>query len=291
MEANQYNTLFDTTVRRKILDGTIPIVVRIPIKSEEKFTLFNANRNEYLPYLLRNSLDEFLEEVGQTMTSITYMVNEQSIKWNTPIGVIFDNLHNGTLPMEITIGVTQNDTIFQPYENVDTLKNYHIQQLKESAYLKFNSIHVIRQLEVEYIDPLWEGHTINKLEEYEKLFNAIILPGDAWEYLPIRWYFGTQRRFTETISTITDDHLTTLHEGLITFLKQKDVTEQDPELLKLLKSSENINEIINNTVEIIIQGITIPLDTPLLWLTLNMANSDQFLHIILRNSDDVLILI
>ncbi|EKE41193.1 hypothetical protein ENUP19_0253G0029 [Entamoeba nuttalli] len=288
MQVAEYSSLIDSTIKRKVIEGTIPLIVRIPFKNEEKFTLYNASRNEYLPFLLKNSLTEFLQEVEQPISSVTYTVNEQNVKWYFPIGVIFDALHNGSLPMEITIGISQNQSTFQPYENEETIKNYHIQQLKESVYLRYGSIQTIRQLAVESITPLWECHAQNKLEEYEQLLNPILITGENWQNIPIHWYFGSQRRYTDCIPVIINDHLTTLIEGLQVFLKERDINDNDPPSLQLLKT--NAFEQCPNLC-IVIQGITIPLDTPLLWLALNLSHSDLFLHVVIRKTDELLIVI
>ena len=105
MEASEYKTLIDDTIKTKVIEGTIPIIVRIAGTDGDKYTLFNASRNEYLPCLLKNSLDEFLADTGSNISSVTYTVNDIKVKWTLPIGVIFDLISNGALPMEVIIGV------------------------------------------------------------------------------------------------------------------------------------------------------------------------------------------
>ena len=284
MQVSEYNTLINTNIKRKILEGTIPIIVRIPMKTEEKYTLFNVNRNEYLPVLLKNALTEFLQETEQTMQSITYSVDEIPVKWYLPIGVIFDSIHNGSLPMEISIGIAPQQRQLFPYENEESMKNYFIQQMKEGCFLKYGSIQELRKLEVDLIDPLYQGHALTKLEEYDKLYSSITIGEEAWQHVPVHWYFGTQKHISDAIPTQIDDHLTTIHEAIEYIMKERVLTENDPEALRMLQ-----NEDYAETLKFIVQGISVPPETPLLWMALNMSHSDGFVNICVRKESELLI--
>ncbi|ELP87001.1 hypothetical protein EIN_318600 [Entamoeba invadens IP1] len=286
MKADQYTTLVDSSIRRKVVEGTIPIIVRIPFKAEDKYTLYNASRNEYLPILLQSSIQDFLADVEQQPTALAFFINDQPIKWCWPIGVIFDALHNGSLPMEITLGVNVNDVKFQPYENEESIKNFHIQQLKESVYLRFKTIQPIRKLEVGLIPPLWEAHAQTKLEDYEKVYNPLVITDEDWDCVPIHWYFGNGRRYTDAILTLTEGKLTTVGDGVKIFFNEREIDQQQEKLVVLKDGKIEENKFV-----VIIQGVTVPLDTPLLWLALNMSGSDMFLHIVVRPADDLLITI
>ena len=286
MQANEYQTLVDAGIKRKVIEGTIPIIVRIPMKTEEKFTLFNASRNEYLPVLLKNTLAEFLQETEQPLSAVTYTVNDQLVKWYLPIGVIFDTIHNGTLPMEISIGISQQTRQILPFENEESLKNYFIQQLKEACFLKYGSIQELRKLEVELINPLWEGHALTKLDEYDKLYNPIIFGSENWEHVPVHWYFGTQKHIGDAIPTLTEDNLTTIADAIPHILKERTPAETDPEAFTLLQKENYTEELC-----FVVQGIDVPIDTPLLWLALNMAQSDGFVHISVRKGSELLVIV
>ena len=105
MQAEQYDTLLDQPVRRRVIEGTVPLIVRVPLKTEERFVLFNAPRSEYLPCLLRGLIGDFVSELEQSVSAVVFMVGEREVKWSLPIGVIFDAVHNGALPMEVTLGI------------------------------------------------------------------------------------------------------------------------------------------------------------------------------------------
>ena len=181
----------------------------------------------------------------------------------------------------------------QMYESEKTFQDYFIQQLKESQYLKFDCITALRQLKVEAIEPLSKGHAINKLDEYNKCYEVAAFTDNKWGNIPVRFYFGSMRRFTTAIPTYTDDHLTTLNEGLSLLLKDHVICEEDPEIMKEMKDRMNEEKDIfeGNDISMIVQGITMNKDVNLLWLALNMSHSDQFVHVILRKSKDLLILI
>ena len=174
------------------------------------------------------------------------------------------------------------------YESEETLKNYFIQQLKESAYLRFGSIQSIRQLELESIEPIWAGHVQSRVEDYDQLYGRLTLTGSAWEHVPVAWYLGTQRRYTDAIHTETDGHLTTVAEGIAALLLGRVASESDPDVMRTLREAGGA---VPDALAVVVQGVSVPLETPLLWLALNMGSPDQFVHVVVRPKEDFLVLV
>ena len=125
-----------------------------------------VSRSTYLP-LISAPLKEHFSLSNIPVNDELYFKDkntDQILKWNFPVGVLFDLLGNPEdLPWNVVVyfqGFPTN-TLVKLSTGTDgtggSLKSHYMNCVKEACFLKFSDIDNLRSLSTEQRDQLWEG--------------------------------------------------------------------------------------------------------------------------------------
>eukprot|EP01117_Protostelium_nocturnum_P012356 TRINITY_DN4553_c0_g2_i1.p1 TRINITY_DN4553_c0_g2~~TRINITY_DN4553_c0_g2_i1.p1 ORF type:complete len:271 (+),score=64.79 TRINITY_DN4553_c0_g2_i1:116-928(+) len=260
--------LDDFEIRKELWKTCIPIHFKL---HPNELSALNSppplyktvNRNTFLPLLassIRKHFSSFITtlHLGTHESELWFEYNGTPLKWNYPVGVLYDIFSTSSSPLwEVVVrfqGFPSDQLI--PYQNENSVKNYFLNSLKESVYIKNGDCSKINSLSVSDSADLWEGF---KQLDYNRFWgsNRKLHPESNLKFIPIRLFKRNQSSYTqEIIFPLRDNN------------KPKQLEDIFSEI-----GSENPSSVI-------ISGVQPPLDSPLLWVSENLCHPDHFLYII-----------
>jgi autophagy-related protein 5 len=212
-----------------------------------------------------------------------FVLNISMFQWPFQVTSHFQNFPRHSLPR-------------CQYTNDQSIRRHLTHTIREAVYLRYGYIKMLQQLSPTEHTELLDTLLSHNFEKYtailQKLFSAI--PNhEYWKYVPTRVYFVNfwkkeheekDMLWKEQQWIATQRPLPPFRENehnQRTLLTLKDVFQQCVstavfESLSLPSLSYNVCALI--------QGITIPLSTPLYWLALHASHPDLFLYIVFVKS-------
>jgi len=275
MEQGDATDLREEEVRKAIWLGAIPIVFTITpneitnLNSPDPYYLL-VPRDTYLPLVTGPVKEHFsLSNVPVNSDEMWLKYKETAIKWQYPIGVLFDLLGNpDELPWPITVSFQGLPTgNIMRYPDAPTLKSIYMNSVKEANFLKFGDVRKVIDLSAEEQNNLWEGLISNDYDKFWEVNNKLIPDKHEFKSLAIRII---RSKDTKPIiqEPITDSgpERKTLGDVLSQLLPELFPSKSEP----------------SDRAVAIIQGISPPLNTPITWLTEHCSHPDNFLYLIVR---------
>ncbi|KAH0795871.1 hypothetical protein GPJ56_000238 [Histomonas meleagridis] len=233
--------------QKSLFEATVPI--RFTIQELNVPLCFNANRNMSLGYFVFNFLGNFIEE--ENLDDMWFCSEGKPIKWELPLGVIYD--------------------IFIPQDNIFTPLTIEIrfEDFPEDRVQKCDSLQVVKQI---FIDSFKESCSLTHDTNFAQANPDI--QGKIWRSID-------KKDSKEFISSFE--------------LYTKDINSWKMWPIKLIDKELNITDISVNVEEgqnfrnlfelkgvkadaVKIQGINIPLETPLKNIVETMLYPDGFLY-------------
>lgn len=237
-------------------------------------------RMSYLPLVTKRVRDHFLPSAPAIEDEMWFEFNSTPLKWDLPIGVLFDLVSCGEeLPMKITVHFQGFPTKgILRCRNLATVQAHFFNSLKECCYLIFSTAKAAGSLTQADHNELWKSvlqsdRTAHALvcAKLEAMFGA----NSREPKLPVRMLlsgFGSELNYDmriiqrpldpvgsegapQTLGSILRATVPT-----IVFAPEDDTT-------------------IKKNIQVLIQGIPVPLHTPAKWLCDHLRHPDLFLYI------------
>lgn len=208
---------------------------------------------------------------------------KHALKWNYPIGVLYDLYHNSDDPLwKLTVHFQSypSDDILMKCENINIVKQSFFNNLKESIFLSFNNISTISTLKKDDQNALWNGVKKAKYNLYFPIYQTIFGRNNIKNNKLIRYPFRLLLKgFNDKIDLIPisrpikidENHILTLQECLIEII---------PGIMEMYYD-QNEQKQHKYNISIKIQGMNIPLNTPMIWLIHHATYADCFLYIVI----------
>eukprot|EP00340_Litonotus_pictus_P007084 CAMPEP_0170522254 /NCGR_PEP_ID=MMETSP0209-20121228/7714_1 /TAXON_ID=665100 ORGANISM="Litonotus pictus, Strain P1" /NCGR_SAMPLE_ID=MMETSP0209 /ASSEMBLY_ACC=CAM_ASM_000301 /LENGTH=252 /DNA_ID=CAMNT_0010809685 /DNA_START=26 /DNA_END=784 /DNA_ORIENTATION=+ len=232
--------------------------------------MFNIERSGYLVVAIRDILTNFEKyfPVGYKEGDLWFSLNNTPLKWNLPFGVILDSLVRDTSDLPIYITAHFRNFPEQQlirYKNLDTLRFYYLNSLKEACTLRNGSAKEVLNLST---------RETNKLLEI--VFNPNKMFKDFWDLQSQIFDKSINKRFpAKFVFNKTDIVLT----------KPFNVWEEnslDLDLKHFILSSfdkEATEHMLSPDCKILINSNEFDLSTPMIFLVANFSYMDMFLYI------------
>ncbi|MBX9718837.1 MAG: autophagy protein 5, partial [Microbacteriaceae bacterium] len=197
-------------------------------------------------------------------SSSTSTSNEVPLKWQYPIGVLFDMYGNPqSYPWKLILRFKDfPEQLLRCEKGVETVRWHYMQVLKEASYLKFRTKAQVHRMPLKQQRNLWQA--VSTIPPHYDLFHQTIQPlaGDTIISLAIRVLQPTKSnsfKQSPVIPLNADGSEKTLKAVLQEILQ----TEFSP-------ASQRV----------VIQGISAPLDSSIVWLSKICMHPEHFLWIV-----------
>nr|XP_039264386.1 autophagy protein 5-like [Styela clava] len=233
-------------------------------------------RNSYLPLINDKIKKHFAQYIGEFNESdIWYDYDGRPLKWHHPIGVLWDLLcyDKQTTPIEITVHFKDFpvESIIC-YHQMDAIEANFMSMLKEADHLKHRG-QVMNNMNKSQHKQLWNSLKNNNFDQFWSI-NSKLMEGyegtAVFKYIPLRVYTKDHvfQRLVSPISEAENPSETCLNDCLSSIFKQ-------------CLSSQKLENFVA-----VIQGIEVPLNSKMQWLSEHLSNADNFLHVALINNND-----
>ncbi|KAI9292579.1 APG5-domain-containing protein [Neoconidiobolus thromboides FSU 785] len=281
------------------------------LEFEEYYTLvpknsyFSLNLFKVVTYIFLNVMNDpdfSWEEIWLEYKGIP-------LKWHFPVGLLHDllthkdkisNIKKDTWEVVIRYGNYPSDKLYRvakfTAENPLPDSDYFMSMIKESNYIRHGNTKKVMNLTKEEHIQLWESlisHDFKAFWNIQSTLNSYDLTLNFKEsnnnefpkHIPFRLYYSD--------SSKTLDYPSVIQELISPFNSEENEKEETNDKLitigdcvyNILKDIVNIQDMSRDldTFDIIIQSISVPLNTPLIWLYLHLMYPDSFLHIVVTD--------
>lgn len=268
-------------------------------------------RISYLPLVTEKVHNHFATYAPALSDGMWFEFNGNPLKWNFPIGVLYDlyiheQYKNPNNNDNNDGKIDQNDdpvwkiiVHFQSYpsedvimrcDNINAVKILFFNYLKQSLFLAYNNINAIASLKKDDQNALWNGVCTADYNLYfpiyQSLFGRISNKHSKMMRYPFRIIL---RGFDEGDNTQKKIDLIPIQRPIKV---NNDENDTDGNIITLEKCLKHIipgvmqmyyNQNNNKQIDIIIQGMKIPLNVPMMWLIRHATSADCFLYIVIVN--------
>ncbi|KAL7641761.1 UNVERIFIED_CONTAM: hypothetical protein RMT77_007635 [Armadillidium vulgare] len=264
----------DREILREIWDGRIPI--SFSLSSDDCCTLSPPDphylmvpRMSYFPIVLDKVKKYFTRSINSELKIDEIWLDFEGIplKWNYPIGVLFD-LHTGgkTIPWPLTVHFSNfpEESIIR-CRSREAIESQFLASVKEADAFKHRG-QVVKNMQMQDHKQLWTGLCNDKFDQFWTINRKLMDCNgeEGFKNIPFRLFLKDevpiqrlQKPFGEDGSRLT--------------------------LEDLLKNV--LPRTLNENYRVTIQGIEPPWDTPLQWLSEHLSHPDNFLYICVLQSE------
>eukprot|EP01101_Sappina_pedata_P009316 TRINITY_DN5396_c0_g1_i1.p1 TRINITY_DN5396_c0_g1~~TRINITY_DN5396_c0_g1_i1.p1 ORF type:complete len:303 (+),score=70.90 TRINITY_DN5396_c0_g1_i1:39-947(+) len=282
----------DYEICRESWEGSIPILIQLaPDENStnhapDPFCMM-VPRNSYFPLItdpIREYFSSYITSLSASPDEIWFDFRNIPLKWQYPIGVLFDlyalagldSNVNSALPWILTIHFREypKDILLRcsADEAKVLAKSNFMNTLKEANYLKHGDIVKINSFSFVQQDNLWEGLIKGQFDTFWEV-NQLLLSGSdpkSFKYVPMRVF----RSLDSTV------HPPLIQEPISPFNPKTGAALTLGQALLDLFPSQMVSESeMAQGVRILIEGISPPLCTPIAWLSQYMSHPDNFLYV------------
>ncbi|GAU95815.1 hypothetical protein RvY_07367 [Ramazzottius varieornatus] len=256
----------DREILRELWNGQVP--VHFVLSSEEITTVETPQpyfalvpRQTYFPLCLEKVNRHFLKSTSHAANAEVWLDWEGTpLRLHYPVGVLFDMYANeGILPWTVTVHYTnfpESELIHLPSR--DAVEAHFMFTLKEADSLKHKNT-LVSNMQKKDHKQLWTGLLNDRYDQFWAINRKLMetsTENPFFRYIPFRIY-QPDKPFIQTLVRPVDE------EGRRLTLEQ------------LLKRT--LPDASDRTVKI--QGIRVPEQTPIQWLSEHFSHPDNFLHI------------
>lgn len=307
-------------LREQIWNGCVPVLFDMAtnevINKKDPVSIFLLlPRISYLPLVTEKVHNHFATYAPALSDGMWFEFNGNLLKCNFPIGVLYDlyiheqykNPNENNNNHDNNDGkIDQNDdpvwkiiVHFQSYpsedvimrcDNINVVKILFFNYLKQSVFLAYNNINAIASLKKDDQNALWNGVCKADYNLYFPIYQSISNKHSKMMRYPFRIIL---RGFDEEHNTQKKIDLIPIQRPIKVNNDENDKDGNIITLEKCLKDiipgvmqmyyNQNNNYNNNKQIDIIIQGMKIPLDVPMMWLIRHATSADCFLYIVIVN--------
>lgn len=257
-------------IRTAVANGKIPICFEMldtEITSLHRPSPFYvmAPRQSYLPLASRAAREIFKEsapEVGEF--GVWYETNGDNkvpLRWNVPLGVLYDLFGNGALPWRVLIRFQGfPKSLLVSCTNEADVEASFFNSFKQALSLRFGNAKRFMELPKQDQEQLWEGVALSRWDDYRSALFSVIEPNAP----------SSQNAAVRMFSTNQPQKMLQVPISLAGSVTLGDA------LRKFGFAGEK------ETV-VVVQGVTPPLTTPLAELCAEMCAYDLFLYCVVQH--------
>ncbi|KAJ2497942.1 autophagy protein 5 [Coemansia sp. RSA 1972] len=274
-------------------------------------------RINYLPFITGRVKEQWLDpmlalsgvravdDMTINESDIWFEYNGQPLRWHYPAGLLYDmlvsNVAHGEpeLPWSLTLHVRKfpvRKLIPQP--STQQMRDMFMAMIKEADFIRNGSTKRVMDLAKSDQMQLLDGLEVHSFEKYYAIHSIIVPLHDAKavvvssgskarsglpKAIPLKFYMlsGQEDANDSTQPDISQFHVSQLPVPL-TKDGSEPMTVADAFRLSYEITDTSGNAFITNCA-CLCQGITIPWETPIAWLTDNLFYADCFLHLVVVN--------
>ncbi|XP_045197350.2 autophagy protein 5-like [Mercenaria mercenaria] len=257
----------DRGILRDVWEGKIPVCFTLAqdeVIAEQPEPVYQMlPRHSYFPIVtekISKHLSQYVdkEKVGEMWIDF----EGQPLKWHNPVGVLYDLYGSySSLPWKLTVHFQDfpEDEIIHCVGR-EAVEAHFMSMLKEADALKHRS-NIINGMQKKDHKQMWMGLVHDKFDQFWPINKRLMenTGDDMFRYIPFRIY-QIDRPFIQLL------------------FKPHSEEGNEHTLEDLLKFAlPDLDESKNQKV--LIQGIEVPTDSPVLWLSEHFSYPDNFLHI------------
>eukprot|EP00035_Acanthoeca_spectabilis_P038430 m.52978 g.52978 ORF g.52978 m.52978 type:complete len:277 (+) comp9135_c0_seq2:3259-4089(+) len=266
----------DEDIDRDVFNGRVPIAFvlvvgehpeRRPSDTYEPYFLL-APRTGYLPLCAEKIRRHYNLSTGlaDEEDEMWFEFRGRPLRWNHPIGVLFDCFAGEDSPWEVTVHIKNYpDCLMRSSGNA--VETHFINQIKQACQIKHGTTEITRDINK---SELWFGIQTDDFDHFHRVNKKLMekKADSPWfKKVPFQLY-------------VIDDKVRADPDVPVTILQQLvELTTEDgiPNTLgqmvdTVLGSGDNRR--------VVMHGVQPPLETPLQWLCEHFVYPDNFLHII-----------
>ncbi|KAI8881303.1 putative autophagy protein, partial [Backusella circina FSU 941] len=264
-------SLYDEQVTTNIWNEKLPIKIILDPAEIEVYGSdriydpihLEVSRCSYLP-LITQKVQTLLVGLGmkeELFQQVWYESNNSPLKWQHPIGLLYD-LHTTTsLPWVLTLHFENFPTdILLKNPSVDAMQDMFMSMIKEADFLRHGSAKKVMNLSKRDQSQLWQSISTDKYSDYWAVNKSLVEYNTSMRYVPLKLYLPNDCPVYQELVPVEDASLRHVLSRLL------------PELFP------NESELATAMTH----GIEIPLDTPIHWASENLSFPDHFLHIVIK---------
>lgn len=278
----------DREILRKVWEGRV--AARITLAEEDVSTLGQPDphylmlpRLSYFPVVLdkvRKSFQRFITpELKENEVWLEF--EGTALKLQYPIGVLYD-LHNRECesPWHITLHFSDRPTTLVSLPCRDSMESQFVSSLKEADALKHNCS-VMNSLQGRDQKQLWLSLISDKFDQFWSVNQKLMdckggSSTAAFRYVPFKVHFNTP----DPNNPPGSGGPVCVRASVMRLCKP--VTESAQPVLLQHLVEDTLQDVLQPDDVLLVQGVTPPLDTPLLWLSQHLSYADNFLHFSVR---------
>eukprot|EP00747_Dinoflagellata_sp_TGD_P058011 gnl/TRDRNA2_/TRDRNA2_150919_c0_seq2.p1 gnl/TRDRNA2_/TRDRNA2_150919_c0~~gnl/TRDRNA2_/TRDRNA2_150919_c0_seq2.p1 ORF type:complete len:332 (-),score=54.07 gnl/TRDRNA2_/TRDRNA2_150919_c0_seq2:119-1114(-) len=289
-------SLVEEDARRRLRKGKVLLRIRLAgneiASLKEPSPLFSLQpRVAYLPFLYNDVYEHFKSclppRMGQSY-EIWFDYNDIALKWHYPLGVLCDVLVGAgsvPVPLDLTVhfrGNTSKDGLL-PYSGIGDLQRAVMSTFRQAALLQHGSSAPFARLPKQQQTQLWDAISESNLEAYAGAQRQLLCPSLArCKSLSVRLHlYGPPHRVLQQpvppLEALEQDKEGG-EEGSPCSVTPCSVRSFLQRVMPPLLDDSGMA--LADGVELLTQGLRVPLDAPLYWLALHAAYLDQFVHLV-----------
>lgn len=258
----------DREVLREVWDGRLPVCFQLApaevhtMQQPDDYYLM-VPRQTYFPLVSDKVKKHFARYIQPDLQDAELWLefNGMPLKWHYPVGVLFDLCaYDSLLPWNITVRFQrfpENELLHCSSREV--VESHFMTAIKEADALKHRS-HIINGMQKKDHNQLWQGLQNDKFDQFWMVNRKLMehVNDELFRYIPFKVY-QLEKPFRQKLFRPANDtkELLTLEDLILDVLPE-------------WNSSEG---------HIVIQGIEVPMETPVQWLSEHFSHPDNFLHI------------
>ncbi|XP_065345018.1 autophagy protein 5 [Cloeon dipterum] len=265
----------DREVLRQVWEGKLPVCFTLAeeelqdLQTPDPFYLM-VPRLSYFPLVTEKVKRHFIKHAHPEKQEAEMWLdyNGTPLKWQYPIGVLFDSLlgADATLPWNITVRFDrfpEKELLKCPSR--DVVESHFMSCIKEADVLKHRT-HVATAMQKKEHYQLWQGLQNDKFDQFWSINKKLMdcNRNEGFKHIPYRCHKGDQ--FSLPL------------QRLVKPFEEPDCQKTLGDLIHFLLPSDD-----ENSLKVIIQGVEPSWDTPLQWLSEHLSHPDNFLHLSLHS--------
>ncbi|XP_059481947.1 autophagy protein 5 [Neocloeon triangulifer] len=265
----------DREVLRQVWEGKLPVCFSLAeeelqvLQTPDAFYLM-VPRLSYFPLVTEKVKRHFVRFVHPDKQDAEMWLdfNGTPLKWQYPIGVLFDSLLgvDATLPWNITVHFDkfpEKELLKCPSREV--VECHYLSCIKEADALKHRT-HIATAMQKKDHNQLWQGLQNDKFDQFWSINKKLMdcNQKEGFKHIPYRCHKGDQ--FCLPL------------QRLVRPIEESERFKTLGDLLSLLQPSDD-----KNSLRVITQGVEPSWDTPLQWLSEHFSYPDNFLHLSLHS--------
>eukprot|EP01023_Acetabularia_acetabulum_P003893 TRINITY_DN11620_c0_g2_i1.p1 TRINITY_DN11620_c0_g2~~TRINITY_DN11620_c0_g2_i1.p1 ORF type:complete len:286 (-),score=47.97 TRINITY_DN11620_c0_g2_i1:166-1023(-) len=233
----------------------------------------------YLPCLAQAGWKQFqsLLPMGSKQELAWFEFNGLKLRWEYPVGVLFDLFPEAPQPWVLTIHFRDYPEELKVWGGALNVKTNFYNSLKEACFIFTGSAGRVLRLVEEEKKELWESIEKGVVDQFSKRISVMGLnptarPGRECVEIPVR--ILVRRNHTQGLVHVWGNVWVT-SRPVKSQIGDQYVTLKS--VLQDILSEENLEE-----AKVLIGGIEPNLELPLAWLHANLCSQDYFLYVVVH---------